>query len=196
VISLIPCRCKALKVPEGRYCEACWQTRKGWLPDRPKPPQRPKLPSRRQRNAQRDKRAGAVTVHRSSSDETDGSQKGDASAVAAACDSGFGSQEVDTMDEGGNATQQQAAAKNAKGSAGGSAAPPPKNAEGSGELAAQVGEEPQKAMEMVSRKLEGVGAQMVAAGFATSFGLQDAKSSPGNAQVLTYVITEVRLFQC
>jgi hypothetical protein len=173
-----------LKVPEGRYCEGCWQSRKGWLPDRPKPPQRPKLPTRRQRNAQRDKRAGAAAAtaaHRSSSDDTDGgSQKGDSAAVAAACDSGFGSQEVDTMDEGvGNAASQELlqppVARNAMGS--GSPPPPPaKNAKGSGDPAAQVGEEPPlKAMEIVDRKLEeGVGAQMMAAGFATAnFVLQE-----------------------
>jgi hypothetical protein len=200
MISLIPCcRCNVLKVPEGRYCEGCWQARKGWLPDRPKPPhQRPKLPTRRQRNAQRDKRAGAAAAtaaHRSSSDETDGSQKGDdvSAAVAAACDSGFGSQEVDTMDEGaGNAASQelaQPAAKNAIGSAGagGSGAPPAKNAKGSGDPAAQVGEEPPlKAMEIVDRKLEeGVGAQMMVAGFATAnFVLQEAKGLLEKAQVL------------
>jgi hypothetical protein len=193
MISLIPCRCNVLKVPEGRYCEGCWQSRKGWLPDRPKPPQRPKLPTRRQRNAQRDKRAGAAataTAHRStSSDETDGgSQKGDSAAVAAACDSGFGSQEVDTMDEGGNASQellQKPVAKNAMGSG---SPPPAKNAKGSGDPAAQVGEEPPlKAMEIVDRKLEeGVGAQMMAAGFATAnFVLQEAKGLLEKAQVLT-----------
>lgn len=176
-------------------------SRKEWLPDHPKPPhQRPKLPTRRQRNAQRDKRAGAAPAtahHRSSSDETDGSQKGDTAAVAA-CNSGFGSQEVDTMDRGGKASQesQPVVAKNLMGSgAGGSGAPPAKNAKGSGDPAAQVGEEPPKAMEIVNRKLEVVGAQMMAAGL--NFGLQDAKGIPGNAQVLTYVTicTAVSLFR-
>jgi hypothetical protein len=99
------------------------------------------------------------------------------------------------MDEGGNAASQELlqppVAKNAIGSggAGGSGAlpPPAKNAKGSGDPAAQVGEEPPlKAMEIVDRKLEeGVGAQMMAAGFATAnFVLQEAKDLLEKAQVL------------
>ncbi len=92
------------------------------------------------------------------------------------------------MDEGGNASQellQKPVAKNAMGSG---SPPPAKNAKGSGDPAAQVGEEPPlKAMEIVDRKLEeGVGAQMMAAGFATAnFVLQEAKGLLEKAQVLT-----------
>jgi len=93
------------------------------------------------------------------------------------------------MDEGlGNAASQELlqppVAKNAMGSG---SPPPAKNAKGSGDPAAQVGEEPpQKAMEIVDRKLEeGVGAQMMAAGFATTnFVLQEAKGLLEKAQVI------------
>jgi E3 ubiquitin-protein ligase Mdm2 len=52
--------CKHIKTPESRYCEACWQMRKDWLPN---PPKRTKRTSRRKRNEQRDKRLGAKPLN-------------------------------------------------------------------------------------------------------------------------------------
>ena len=190
-----PVRCKGIKAPEGRFCEGCWQARKGWLPDRPKLPYK----SRRKRDELRDKRAGGAASQRSSSDETDGSQKGASSDLqsVATCDSGFGSLEMDTTEEGGSGARPEMPAKNAMGGIVALHCQAAKNARGSGDPAAQVGEEPLKATELVNRKLEGVGGSPLRAGLATNFSsaVPDSKSSPGKSQVKITVFIQLFLYR-
>lgn len=100
-------RCRTPTEEAVPYCDGCYQSRKSWLPERPVPRYR----TRRQRDEFRDR----LRQHRASSDETDG---GGACVhtIGSSSDSGFGSQELDTVDVAMVDEAMPAEAKNTLGS--------------------------------------------------------------------------------